>query len=110
MLSPAEGLLTTARAALSEARWDDARAAFGEALALEVSGSALFGLSEALWWLGELAESVAVRERAFVQLRDEGDLVQAALAALYTSLDYRKQFGDAVAASGWLARSSRLID
>ena len=70
----------------------------------------MFGLSEALWWLGELGESVAWRERAFTQLRDEGDVVQAALAALYTSLDYRKQFGDAAAASGWLAQTTRLVD
>ena len=70
----------------------------------------MFGLSEALWWLGHLGESVAWRERAFGQLRDEGDVMQAALAALYTSLDYRKQYGDAAAASGWLAHTTRLVD
>lgn len=110
MASPAESLLGTARSALSDARWDDARAAFAGALEVEVSGAAMFGLSEALWWLGELDESVAWRERAFGQLRDEGDVMQAALAALYTSLDYRKQYGDAAAAGGWLARSTRLVD
>ena len=83
---------------------------FSGALDVEVSGAAMFGLSEALWWLGHLGESVAWRERAFGQLRDEGDVVQAALAALYTSLDYRKQYGDAAAASGWLAHTTRLVD
>lgn len=105
-----ESLVARAQSALSEARWDDARAAFAEALEGEASGVAMFGLSEALWWLGELGESVAWRERAFGQLREEGDVLQAALAALYTSLDYRKQFGDAAAASGWLAQATRLID
>jgi len=106
----AETLLATATSALSEARWDEARAAFRAALDVEASGAATFGLSEALWWLGDLGESVALRERAFGQLRDEGDVVQAALAALYTSLDYRKQFGDAAAAGGWLAQATRLVD
>lgn len=108
--SPAESLLATAQSALSEARWDDARAAFAGVLDVEVCGAAMFGMSEALWWLGHLGESVAWRERAFGQLRDEGDVMQAALAALYTSLDYRKQFGDAAAASGWLTHATRLVD
>ena len=110
MSSPAESLLATARSALSEARWDEARAAFSGALDVEVSGAAMFGLGEALWWLGHLGESVAWRERAFGQLLDEGDVMQAALAALYTSLDHRKQYGDAAAASGWLAHTTRLVD
>ena len=110
MSSSAEHLVATAQSALSEARWDEARVAFLGALDVEVSGAAMFGLSEALWWLGHLGESVAWRERAFGQLRDEGDVMQAALAALYTSLDYRKQYGDAAAASGWLAHTMRLVD
>jgi DNA-binding NarL/FixJ family response regulator len=110
MASPAESLLATAQSALSEARWDDARNSFLSALDIEVSGAAMLGLGEALWWLGDLGESITWRERAFGQLRDEGDVVQAALAALYTSLDYRKQYGDAAAASGWLAHTSRLVD
>jgi DNA-binding CsgD family transcriptional regulator len=107
---PAEHLVATAQSALSEARWDEARNAFLGALDVEVSGAAMFGLSEALWWLGDLGESVAWRERAFGQLRDEGDVMRAALAALYTSLDYRKQYGDVAAASGWLAHTTRLVD
>jgi DNA-binding CsgD family transcriptional regulator len=108
--SPAESLLGAGQSALSEARWDEARAAFAGVLDVEVSGAAMFGMSEALWWLGDLGESVAWRERAFAQLRDEGDVLQAALAALYTSLDYRKQFGDEAAASGWLAQTTRLVN
>ena len=108
--SPAESLLATARLAMSEARWGDARAAFSGALGVEPSGAAMFGLSEALWWLGDLADSVAWRERAFGQLRDEGDVVQAGLAAIYTSFDYCKQYGDTAAANGWLAHATRLVD
>lgn len=73
-------------------------------------GEALLGLSEARWWLGDLAGSVAARERAFVFFRDAGDPFQAALAALLVSLGYKKQYGNAIAGGGWLAQAARLIE
>lgn len=110
MTSRAESLLTIAQSAFADARWGEARAAFGESLQAEVSGAAMFGLAESLWWLGEVSDAVSWRARAVGQLRDEGDVAQAAMAALFTSLDYLKQYGDSVAANGWLAQAARLVD
>jgi DNA-binding NarL/FixJ family response regulator len=106
----AEELLDAGRVAIEAARWDDARTAFGDALEVEVSGEALSGLSDALWWLGELRQSVDTRERAYEAFREAGDLVQAAMSAMLTSFDYGKQYGDQPAAAGWLARAARIIE
>ena len=51
------------------ARWDDARAAFEDALAEQESAEAHDGLGQALWFLGRVEEGVAARERAFDRLR-----------------------------------------
>ena len=108
--SRADELLDAGRGALAGARWVEARAAFAGAREVDESGDAVFGLSEASWWLGDLRAAVDHRERAFELFRDAGDVAQAALAALYTSLDYQKQYGDAVTAAGWLAQAERLIE
>jgi hypothetical protein len=63
-----------------------------------------------LWWLGDLAESVACRERAFALSRDRGDPSQAAFAAILLCMDQEKQYGNGVAALGWLAQATRLVD
>lgn len=96
--------------ALQQARWADAAAAFAGVLDVAQIGEALFGLAEAHWWLGQLGESVAYRERAFKCFSERGDAFQAASAALALCFDYGKQFGNAVAAGGWLAQASRLVD
>lgn len=67
-------------------------------------------LSDALWWLGELAESVACKERAFALFRDREDPSHAAYAALLLCLDYRKQYGNTDASGGWLAQAARLVE
>ena len=96
--------------ALQQARWADAATAFAGALDVAETGEALFGLAEARWWLGQLVESVAYRERAFKRFSERGDAFQAAYAALILCFDYGKQFGNAVASGGWLAQASRLVD
>lgn len=105
-----EALLVEGGEALEQARWEDARLAFDEAVGFEPAGEALFGLSDAHWWLGDLTASVSCKERAFAVFRDSGDLGQAALAALLLCLDYRKQFGDTVSSGGWLDQAIRLIE
>ena len=105
-----ESLVEDGGAALQEARWADAAAAFTSALAVEQTGEALLGLSEAQWWLGRLAESMAGRELAFALFRERGDAFQAAYAALLLSFDYGKQYGNPIAASGWLAHAARLVE
>jgi DNA-binding CsgD family transcriptional regulator len=104
-----ESLLEEGSAALQDARWTDAATAFAGVLDVGEMGDALFGLAEANWWLGRLRESVAYRERAFKCFSEGGDAFQAAYAALVLCFDYGKQFGNAVAAGGWLAQASRLV-
>lgn len=110
MTATVESLLEEGGAALQEARWADAARAFAGVLDVGDVGEALFGMAEARWWLGQLDESVAYRERAFKCFSEQRDALQAAYAALALCFDYGKQFGNAVAAGGWLAQASRLVD
>ncbi len=104
-----ESLLAEGGEALLQARWTDARDAFEAVLRLEAVGEALLGLSDALWWLGELDKSVACRERAFTLFRERGDPFQAAYAAILLCLDQSKQYGNTAASGGWLAQAARLV-
>jgi DNA-binding CsgD family transcriptional regulator len=102
--------LTAGADALEQGRWLDAESAFAAALAERESAEALAGLGEALWWLGRPARSVALRERAYAGFRKAGDLVEAALSAMAACVIYKSNFGNAVAAGGWMARAERLFD
>lgn len=52
------------RQALQTSRWEDARAAFEQALAAQETPDANAGLGQALWFLGFVAEAIEARERA----------------------------------------------
>ena len=110
MSDPVEALLVAGAQALENADWADAEAAFSQALEVAETGDALFGLAEARWWLGDLLGSVACRERAFKHFSDDGDAFHAAQAALVLTFDYGKQYGNPVAAGGWLAQANRLVE
>lgn len=95
---------------LQRADWTAARDAFRAALGEAETAEALNGLGLALWWLGDIHESVACREKAYAAFRRRGDLADAAQAAVFLVLDYRKQYGNSVVSAGWLARAARLIE
>lgn len=106
----AEGL-DTGRSALERADWDAARSAFTAVLGDgdEDSAEARDGLALALWFLGDVAEAVALRERAFddyVRLGRCGDAVRAAVWVSHQHLIG----GRPSAARGWLARSERALE
>lgn len=105
-----EQQLAAAHEALTAGSWIIARDSFRAALDEEESPEALGGLANALWWLGEVGEAVAYRERSYAEFRRRGDVVQAALTAVRLCVDYRANFGNFAASSGWLARASRLVD
>jgi tetratricopeptide (TPR) repeat protein len=65
MQEEAAAVLGEAQEALESGRWSAARDAFEAALEHEESAEALFGLGNALWWLGETESSVRYRERAY---------------------------------------------
>jgi DNA-binding CsgD family transcriptional regulator len=71
---------------------------------------ALFGLANALFWLGDIAGTIANCEKAYVGFRRRGDPMFAAGAAL-SLVGYNKGYlGNTTAARGWLSRAARIIE
>lgn len=95
--------------ALEAGRWVEARAAFEEVLAGTGSPAALAGLGDALFFLGELGESVHCRERAYAASRRAGDVPDAVDSAIWLCLVYGMSLGNEAAARGWLARAESLV-
>ena len=65
-------------------------------------------LGEAAWWLRQIPDCIAARERAFAAYLDGGRPREAALVGLrlFYPLSVR---GDGAIATGWLRRSARLL-
>ncbi|WP_307794481.1 response regulator transcription factor [Arthrobacter cavernae] len=95
-------------AALEAGRWADARAAFEEVLRGTGSPGALAGLGDALFFLGELSESVHCRERAYAASRRAGNVPEAIDSAVWLCLVYGMSLGNEAAARGWLARAESM--
>lgn len=96
--------------ALDAARWDAARAAFEAVLAQEPnSPDALEGLGLATWFLGDVKEGIAARERAFENYVREQRCSDAARIAIWVSHQHLIG-GRASAARGWLARAERAVE
>jgi DNA-binding CsgD family transcriptional regulator len=71
---------------------------------------ALFGLANALFWLGDIAGTIANCEKAYAGFRRRGDAMFAAGAAL-SLVGYNKGYlGNTAAARGWLSRAARIIE
>ena len=68
------------------------------------------GMAEALWWLGEIKESLDCWERAYLGFRRRPDPAQAAIVAIQLSILYDANLGNHAAAAGWVARAARLVD
>ena len=95
--------------ALERARWQAARAAFETALAAEETPDALDGFGLAIWFLGEVKEGIAARERAFEGYVAEGRCDEAARIGIWVSHQHLIG-GRASAARGWLARAERSVE
>jgi DNA-binding CsgD family transcriptional regulator len=100
--------LDVAAEALAAADWERARELYAAALEEDESAEALDGLGQALWWLGETAQGVEMRRRAFAAFQRRGDRRRAAWLATYVAGESRIA-GDHGAANGWLARAERLL-
>ena len=103
-------LLETGQEALEAGGWEAAREAFAAALEREESPEALFGLGEALLWLGETDETVRLQERAYAGFRRRPDPVNAAIAAMNLFFLHRVSLGNVAASRGWLGRLERLVE
>ena len=97
------------RRALEEARWAAAREAFESILGEEETPEALDGLGLALWFLGEVNEGLAARERAVEGYAHTDRCDEAARLAVWVSHQHSIA-GRASAARGWLARAERAVD
>ena len=104
-----EESLAEAYAALAEGRWRDARAAFDLLLAHGESADTWFGLSVALWWLGENRACVAACERAYALSRQSREVERAVRCAVWLAITYKANFGNFSAANGWIGRAERLL-
>jgi tetratricopeptide (TPR) repeat protein len=72
------------------------------------TAEALFGLSSALRWLGEIREAVRWWEQAYAVFRPI-DPVQATSVALQLGFVYQANLGNDAAAAGWAAHAARLV-
>ena len=106
---PADASLTDGMQAMERADWEAARAAFEAVLASGESADARDGLGQALWFLGDVAGGVAMRERAFATYVRAGRCDDAARMAVWVSHQHFIA-GRASAARGWLARSERALE
>src|SRR5215210_2320324 len=95
--------------AMERGDWQSARQAFEAVLADGESADAREGLGQALWFLGEVAEGIASRERAFEEHLRAGQCNDAARVAVWVSHQHLIA-GRASAARGWLARSERALE
>jgi tetratricopeptide (TPR) repeat protein len=96
--------------AMATGDWRGARDAFSAVLAVAEVPEALFGLANALFWLGDLAGTIASCEKAYAGFRRRGDPMFAAGAAL-SLVGYNKGYlGNTAAARGWLSRAARIIE
>jgi DNA-binding CsgD family transcriptional regulator len=100
--------LREAERALEQAEWDRARHGFEAVLETTDSAPAYEGLGLALWFLGEVADGIAARERAFEAYAREGRCSDAARVAVWVS-NQHEIAGRTSAARGWLARAERAL-
>ncbi len=101
--------LEEGRRALEAAQWEAARAAFEAALAEAQTPDGIDGLGFARWFLGEVKEGIALRERSFEGYVAEGRCDDAARVGIWVSHQHLIG-GRASAARGWLARAERAVE
>jgi tetratricopeptide (TPR) repeat protein len=110
---PPAATIEAGQQALERGAWEEARSAFERALSTsEPEGSAeiMSGLAEAMWWLGEIRESLECWERAYSGFRRQPDPARAASGAIQLAVLYDANLGNHAAAAGWVARAARLVD
>jgi ATP/maltotriose-dependent transcriptional regulator MalT len=106
--APVPGRLAEAWRALDAAQWDAAGTEFAAALAEQETPDAFEGLGLALWFLGDVKNAIAARERAFEGYASARRCDDAARIAVWVSHQHLIA-GRASAARGWLARADRAV-
>jgi len=108
--SAVESGVGTGFQAIAVGDWRGAGDAFSAVLEVAEVPEAFFGLANALFWLGDIAGTIANCEKAYAGFRRRQDPVFAAGAAL-SLVGYNKGYlGNTAAARGWLSRAARIIE
>lgn len=102
--------LTEGQSALTQGRWDDARACFDQALAIAEVPEALEGRGLAAWWLDDATTTFESRAKAYRLYRKAGDARGAARVASAIAFDSYLFRGERAVANGWLERAHRLLE
>lgn len=103
-------LLAAAREASERRDWVVARDALMAARATAtLGGEELYALGNCHWWLGALGEALPVLQDAYRAYLGEGAPRTAALVALDVGYTYALR-GEEAQASGWLRRTTRLLE
>jgi DNA-binding CsgD family transcriptional regulator/tetratricopeptide (TPR) repeat protein len=101
----ADGALGSAAESLALGHWELARGQLEAILADQESAEALEGMGTALWWLGEIQESLNFRKRAYAGYRAKQRNAEAATVALDISVCYLSNLDNPTVAQGWIARA-----
>jgi DNA-binding CsgD family transcriptional regulator len=101
----AGGALGSAAGSLALGHWERARGQLEAILADHESAEALEGMGAALWWLGEIQESLNFRKRAYAGYRAKQRNAEAAIVALDISVCYLSNLDNPTVAQGWIARA-----
>jgi DNA-binding CsgD family transcriptional regulator len=90
--------------------WTAARDAFARARELEepLDADALYELSDAAWWLGDVAGHLAAAEEAYRAFEANDRPRDAAMTAMFIAISHALR-GDRALASGWMSRCERLL-
>jgi ATP/maltotriose-dependent transcriptional regulator MalT len=102
-------LLGLGWAALADARWEEARDLFAQAIAADASAEAFEGASWASWWLDDGDAMFAARASAYRLFRHDRDRAGAARMATWLACDQLDFHGAVTVAAGWLGRAHRLL-
>jgi class 3 adenylate cyclase len=110
LTTEARPTLEDARSAAAANRWPRAFELFQAAeREAPLTPGDLTLLGDAAWWVGQLGDAIAARERAYAAHRAAGDFPRAAGAALALANDYSHRLESAMA-SGWVRRAMRLLE
>ena len=108
--TPMSSLLDTARGALARHEW---RAAFDGLSAADaqqpLAPEGLELLAGAAWWTGQLPVAIELRERAFANAAQGGDMQTAVLVAINLARDHVFRLA-MPAAEAWIKRAERMLE
>jgi DNA-binding CsgD family transcriptional regulator len=108
---PVASRLREARSAFERGDWPEAREIYDTLVAEDPEiPEALDGLGETMWFMCEIAEGVALKERSYACFQRAGDVCRAADTALWLSVEYSTSYGSEAVANGWFRRAERLLE